>query len=380
MTEKLYYMDSHMKKFEAQVLSCAYDGKDYKAVLDRTAFFPEGGGQYADTGYLNDVRVTDAHEREGIVYHTVKTPLEPGIKVVGKLDWEQRFERMQQHSGEHLISGLVKQRFGYDNVGFHLGQDYCTLDFNGSITKEQLRKIEKDANEGVFRNLDIQVTYPSKDELKTMEYRSKIEIEGQVRIISVPGYDVCACCAPHMGTTGEIGLIKIVSMIKYKGGVRMNMLCGFRALQDYNQKEESVKGISEALCAKETEVVEAVEHLKSEQGLLREKYSVQQFQVLSYKALEIPLDEEIVKVFDTELSGNGPRELMNLLLERGAKVCAVFAGTDDLGYRYVIGSRTEDVRELCKRLNEKFGGKGGGKPEMVQGSLTGKKEEIVRFN
>lgn len=380
MTEKLYYIDSHMKEFEAEVLACEFDGKEYKAVLNRTAFFPEGGGQYADTGYLNDVKVTDAHEKQGIVYHTVETNLEPGTKVIGKLDWEQRFERMQQHSGEHLISGLVHQRFGYNNVGFHLGEDYCTLDFNGPITKEQLKEIEQKANEGVFRNLDIEVTYPTKEQLKTMEYRSKIEIEGQVRIITVPGYDVCACCAPHMSKTGEIGLIKIVSMMNYKGGVRMNMLCGFRALQDYSQKDESVKAISEALCAKETEVAAAVKQLKTEQGLLKEKYNALQSEILFYKAQEVSLDEEVIKVFDAELSGNGPRELMNLLLERGAKVCAVFAGTDETGYRYVIGSRTEDVREFSKKLNGRFNGKGGGKPEMVQGSLTGKKEEIICFN
>lgn len=380
MTEKLYYIDSHSKEFEAEVLSCEFDGKEYKAVLDRTVFFPEGGGQYADTGYLNEIRVTDAHEKNGIVYHTVTDMLESGIKVSGKIDWEQRFERMQQHSGEHLVSGLVNQRFGYDNVGFHLGADYCTLDFNGPITKEQLKEIEKDVNEGVFANLKIQVTYPSKEELSQMIYRSKIEIEGQVRIITVQGYDVCACCAPHMSSTGEIGLIKLVSMIKYKGGVRINMLCGRRALRDYNIKEQNVKAVSELLCVKEEEAFEAVERLKTEQGALKGKFAYLQSEMLRYKAAEIPITDELVQVFDAELEGNSPRELMNLLLDRGAKICAVFAGADDTGYRYVIGSKSEDVRPLSKKLNTQFEGRGGGKPEMVQGSLQGKKEEIEQFH
>ena len=169
---------------------------------------------------------------------------------------------MQQHTGEHIVSGLVHKRFGYQNVGFHLGSDYCTMDFNGPITKEELREIEREANEAVFQNLEIQVLYPSKEELAGMEYRSKIEIEGQVRIVVVPGYDVCACCAPHVNKTGEIGMIKLVNMVNYKGGERITMLCGRRALRDYEKKEEGTKAISAMLCAKEYEVAEAVEHLK----------------------------------------------------------------------------------------------------------------------
>lgn len=379
MTRKLFYEDSHMQEFEAKVLACEKAGDSYKILLDQTAFFPEGGGQYADTGYLNDVLITDAHEKDGLIYHTAEGPLDEGISVTGKINWTERFERMQQHTGEHIISGLVHERFGYDNVGFHLGDDYCTIDFNGPITMEELREIEILANAAVFKNLDIKVDYPSKEELKDMEYRSKIEIEGQVRIITVPGYDVCACCAPHVDKTGEIGLIKLTSMINYKGGERINMLCGYRALRDYSKKETAVKTISTLLCAKEDDVASAVEHLKQEQIQQKGKIGSLQQKMISYKVQEIQVDDDIVSVFDSELTGNTPRELMNLILERGACICAVFAGTDKDGYRYVIGSRSEDIRGLGKKLNEQFDGRGGGKPEMVQGSLTGTEEAVREF-
>lgn len=376
MTEKLYYLDSHMKEFDAEVLSCEPAEKGYKVVLDRTAFFPEGGGQYADTGMLGDAYVSDVQEKAGGIFHMTDKPLPAGETVHGRIDWEKRFESMQQHTGEHIISGLVHERFGYNNVGFHLGADYCTMDFDGPVTKEALREIELEANRIVYQNLDIEVLYPSKEELKGMEYRSKIEIEGQVRIVNIPGVDTCACCAPHVKKTGEIGNVKLVNMVNYKGGERINMLCGFRALADHREKEESARAISALLCAKEGEIAEAVRHLKEEQLSLKGKAAELQQKLLSYRAEEIDVSGGVTAVFDKELSGNGPRELMNLLLKRGACICAVFAGTDTEGYRYVIGSHMEDVRPLCKRLNEAFGGRGGGKPEMVQGSLAGAEEEI----
>lgn len=376
MTEKLFYQDSHLKEFQARVLACEIMDGGYKVVLDRTAFFPEGGGQYADTGYLNDVEVLDVHEKEGIIYHTMQSPLEVGMPVTGRIRWSERFEKMQQHTGEHIVSGIVHAKFGYENVGFHLGADYCTMDFNGPITREELKKIEWEANRAVFQNLYIQVTYPSKEELKNLKYRSKIEIEGQVRIVTVPGYDVCACCAPHVNQTGEIGVIKLVNMVNYKGGERITMLCGIRALRDYGKKDENAKAISALLCAKEYEVADAVRRMKEEQNHLKGEFASLQQRLLSYRAAEIPVDSDVTLVFDSELSGNAPRELMNLILDRGAKVCAVFAGNNTEGYRYVIGSRTEDVRWVSKRLNAAFEGRGGGKPEMVQGSLKGEEEAI----
>ena len=367
MTEKLFYEDSHRTEFTAKVISCEEAKDGYRVVLDQTVFFPEGGGQYADTGVLGTVNVTDVHEKDDVIYHYTTEPLEVGSIVTGKINWEERFEKMQQHTGEHI----VHERFGYNNVGFHLGADYCTMDFDGTISKEQLKEIEAAANEAVYQDLEIEILYPSKDELKDMDYRSKIEIEGQVRIVKIPGYDVCACCAPHVKTTGEIGAVKLVSMANYKGGERITMLCGRRAMRDYEKKDAMTKEISALLCAKEYEVADAVGKLKDEQTRMKSQIAELQQKLLEFRVAEIPVEEKIVTVFDSALSGNLPREMMNRLLDKGAVICAVFAGTDTDGYRYVIGSRSEDVRPISKALNVAFEGRGGGKPEMVQGSVKG---------
>ena len=378
MTEKLFYQDSHMRNFRAVVESCEKAGEEYEAVLNRTAFFPEGGGQYADTGVIDKVPVVDVKEREGVIYHRVKSPLAVGKQVEGFIDWEERFSKMQQHSGEHIVSGLVHSHFGYDNVGFHMGRDAITMDFNGILTKAQLKEIEKEANEAVVKNLEIQVLYPSKEELSQIAYRSKIEIEGQVRIVVVPGYDTCACCAPHVKRTGEIGLIKLTGLQNYKGGVRVSMLCGFRALADYEEKAESVKRLSVMLSAKENEVAEEVQRLKEELTAQKGKLARLEGKLLEQKVGELEKNQKLVVLFESDLAGNAPRELVNRILCKGTEIAAVFAGTPANGYRYVVGSKTLDVRPFAKRLNERFQGRGGGKPEMVQGSLGVGEERKIR--
>ncbi|MBQ4558820.1 MAG: hypothetical protein IJA54_00665 [Tyzzerella sp.] len=376
MTEKLFYKDSHMITFSAVVTACEKVGDYYEAVLDRTAFFPEGGGQYADTGSIDGVKVLDAQERDGVIYHKVERELPVGKQVEGTIDWEERFSKMQHHSGEHIVSGLVNAIYGYDNVGFHMGKDAVTMDFNGVLSKGQLREIEHKANEAVVKNLDIQVLYPSKEELAEMQYRSKIEIEGQVRIVVVPGYDTCACCAPHVNKSGEIGLIKLIGVQNYKGGVRVSMLCGFRAIEDYERKSESTKSISVMLSAKEDEIVDEVAKLKEELATQKGKVAEVQKTLLQYKVQTIAGGEPLVVLFESDLSGDAPRELVNLLLSRGTGVGAVFAETGHHQYRYVLGSKTVDVRPMAKMLNEQFAGRGGGKPEMVQGSVSGDADAI----
>ncbi len=376
MTEKLFYSDSHMTTFSAYVKQCVQSGEYYEVVLDRTAFFPTGGGQNADTGVLGNANVLDVKEKQDVIYHIVDAPLSVGSMVEGVINWEERFSNMQQHSGEHIVSGIVHQTFGYDNVGFHMGKDAITMDFNGVITPAQLREIEEKANQAVVKNMDVVELYPTKEALQDISYRSKIEIEGQVRLVEIPAIDICACCAPHVKKMGEIGIIKLTNVQNYKGGVRVSMLCGFRALADYNEKADSVKQISMMLSAKEGEVVQEVNRLKEE---LAEKKSViarLQKEALVYKVETLPEVKACMVMFEAELDGNGPRDLMNLLLEKGAEVAAVFAGTEKDGYRYVIGSKEKDVRPFAKAINEKFGGRGGGKPEMVQGSLCGEKEAI----
>lgn len=384
MTEKLFYRDSHMTTFSACVMQCEQSGDYYEVVLDRTAFFPTGGGQSADTGMLGNVKVLDVKEKQDEVYHIVDGPLQVGDTVEGVLDWEERFLKMQQHSGEHIVSGIVHQMFGYDNVGFHMGTDAITMDFNGVITPSQLKEIEQKANQVVVKNVAILDHYPTKEELKEIAYRSKIEIEGQVRLIEIPEVDTCACCAPHVKKTGEIGLIKLTNVQNYKGGVRVSMLCGFRALLDYNEKAESVRNLSMMLSAKEREVVEEVARLQEDLNDKKQTIARLQKEILVRKVEALSEIETCMVLFEEELDGNGPRELMNLLLEKGAQIGAVFAGTKETGFRYVIGSKELDVRPFAKALNTAFNGRGGGKPEMVQGSLSGNeeaiREEVLRCN
>lgn len=376
MTEKLFYENSYMKTFSACVLECEQDGEAWNIILDRTAFFPEGGGQYADTGLIDDAVVLDVQEKNDIIRHRTDRPIKEGTKVSGTLHWDERFMKMQQHTGEHIVSGLIHERFGYNNVGFHLGSEDCTMDFDGEITKDELAQIEYLANEAIVKNLEVQVTYPSKEELSSINYRSKIEIAGQVRIVTIPEYDVCACCAPHVTCTGEIGQIRLTNVQHYKGGVRVTMLCGFRALADYNKKTKSVKEISAQLCAKEDEVSEAVEHLRNEMAQLKAKNTVLQQEILRYKAHYAEIIDGIACLFEKNLDGDSPRFLMNQVLEKDCQICAVFCGNDLEGYRYVIGSKTLDLRNIVKELNAVFSGRGGGKPEMVQGSLKGNENEL----
>ena len=376
MTRKLFYEDSHMITFSATVQACEKVGDYYEAVLDRTAFFPEGGGQEADTGVIDGVNVLDAQERDRLIYHKTEKPLEVGKAVEGQIDWNKRFSNMQQHSGEHIVSGIVHATYGYDNVGFHMGKDAITIDFNGPLTKEQLKDIEIKANEAVVADLDVQVQYPTREELANIKYRSKIEIEGQVRLVTIPGHDACACCAPHVKKTGEIGSIKFVGLQNYKGGVRVSMLCGFRALEDYEAKSERMKELSVLLSAPEHEIIHEVERLREEISAYKYEIAKLQEKLLIFQANEIAEGQELVMLFESGLEGNGPRELVNLLVAKQTKVAAVFAGNDADGYRYVIGSKTVDVRPIATELNQACAGRGGGKPEMVQGSLASSEAKI----
>ena len=375
-TEKLFYYDSHMQEFDAVVVSCEERKEGFGIVLDRTAFFPEGGGQFGDTGFLNEIPVMDTREKKGVIYHVTKDPLEPGTRVCGKLDFEQRFDRMQQHTGEHIISGIVHSLYGYDNVGFHLGADMTTLDFNQELTSEQVQEVEQRANRAVFSNVPVKVMYPDKRTLAEMEYRSKIEIEGQVRIVEIPGVDMCACCAPHTETTGEVGLIKILSCDRHRGGCRMVMVSGMRALKDYQEKQRSVTEVSVALSAKPEKIGEAVLHAKEQQMKLRESLNRIQAVYLKGKLEAVGPEDKTVVIFEEELDTVAIRNFINDAMAISDGICGAFVGNDDTGYRYILGSSKEDVRGAAKILNEKFQGRGGGKPEMVQGSLNGSKEEI----
>ena len=403
MTKKLFYEDSFRQEFDAVVTECKEQEGTYLIVLDQTVFFPEGGGQSADTGMLwctsgqNDqktitesmcsreeetVHITDVQEKNGQIYHKGDRPLEVGSNVHGKIDWTERFSKMQQHTGEHIVSGLVNSIYGYHNVGFHLAKDYVTLDFDGALTKKQLREVEQKANGAIAENIPVEVAYPSHEELKTIAYRSKIEIEGQVRIVTIPGYDICACCAPHVKQTGQIGMIKFVGMQNYKGGVRITMQCGFRALEDYNRKEALVQKISTSLSVKEDEAADAVERLKEEIYRLTNEKAALMSQILSYKAENQNPVGRVLIVLEEELDGVQMREYVNLLMEKEVDTCILVNGDGEAEcheFKYVAASKTEDARKIAKWLNDRCHGRGGGKPDMVQGALQTERQEIEQL-
>ena len=384
MTEKLFYQDSRIRKFTARVESCKETEKNqYEVVLDRTAFFPEEGGQYADSGRLfqgeQEIPVLDVQEKNGILIHYTEKALQEGTEITGEIDYEERFSKMQQHTGEHIVSGIVHRRFGYNNVGFHLGNEEVTMDFDGMLTMEQIREIEREANEAVAANVEIQVLYPTKEELKDIAYRSKMEIEGQVRIVRIPGWDTCACCAPHVTATGEIGIIKLTGAIKYKGGMRVSMLCGFRALEDYNRKEESVIAISRKLSAKPETIVEAVERLEKEIQAGKEKIIRLQEQYIKGILAGVKPEDTCVLLFEEELDPAAMRSFVNDAMEITTGICGVFIGNEEEGYRYVLGSKEQNINAIAKEMNQAFNGRGGGKPPMVQGSLKAAKENIEEF-
>ncbi len=381
MTERLYYKDSRQKDFDAAVLSCEWDEKSslYAVVLDRTAFFPEGGGQYADPGTLGGMKVEDVKEKGDDIIHYVKEELPVGKTVDGHIDYAERFSRMQQHTGEHIVSGIVHRRFGYDNVGFHLGEFYTTMDFNGPIDRDELKEIETEANTAVIKDLPVGISYPSESELAALDYRSKKEIEGQVRIVTIPGYDVCACCAPHVITTGEIGIIKITDAVRYKGGTRVTMLAGFRALSDYNRDEESVKDISHLLSAKPDEITDAVRRLQDEARSLREKVISLQSYILEERLAEITPQTQDYLLFEEDMDKNAARRFVDTGMRTAKGVCGIFIGNDKDGYQYILGSVNEDLREMLRDFHSTCPGKGGGKPEMVQGSVKAPRSDIEGF-
>ena len=376
MTEKLYYQDSHLFTFEAAVLDCRKEKKGYSVVLDRTAFFPEGGGQLADTGVLGGVRVLDVHERGGEIRHYTDAPLEIGAHVEGFVDAEQRLRRMQNHSGEHILSGLVHNAYGFDNVGFHMGAECMIIDFSGELTWEQLTELETRANEVVRQNIPLHIWFPDASELQSLEYRSKLELTENVRIVEIPGVDRCACCAPHVERTGEVGIVKILDSQRHRGGIRVSVVCGLDALEDYRARQESVTEISRALSAKRGEVTRAVQRVLNEQQSMKERCDALSLALIRFMAEAEPETAGNILVFDATLGEIAQRELVNRLMEKAGGFAAVFCGSNEDGWRYIIGSKRLDLRAMSREINAASQGRGGGTPQMIQGSARADRAEI----
>ena len=383
MTSKLYDRDSHLSVFSAALLSCApADEGRFALLLDQTAFFPEGGGQPADTGTLTagdlSVRVLDVQETPEGILHFPDGPL-PAGPVTGAIDWEQRFGRMQCHSGEHIVSGLAHSKFGCTNVGFHMGEDAVILDFDKELTPEQLQELENEANRVIWANRAITAEYPAPAVLETLDYRSKLELTENVRIVTIEGVDVCACCAPHVNFTGEIGLVKLLSWMRHRGGIRIWMAAGAMALRDYQAKHESVAAISAALSVKQPEVAQGVDRLKQVLADTEFALTGAKRALAAEKIKALPATDGNLCLFEEGLDPNTLRSLVNAGMEKCGGICAAFTGSDESGYRFVMGSRTVDLRAESKTICGALGGKGGGQPSMIQGSVPAKRAEIEAY-
>ena len=375
MTGKLYYQDAYLHEFEAVVTGCEAVKRGFAVELDRTAFVPEGGGQSADTGTIADARVSDVQEKDGRILHYVDRALAVGEHVVCALDFEQRRRRMQNHSGEHVFSGIAHKKFGAENVGFHMADECMTIDFDRELDFEQLSEVEYEANLAVRANVPIRAYFPDAAELAALEYRSKKELDGAVRIVEIAGIDRCACCAPHVSATGEIGLIKLLTAERHRGGVRLTLLCGMDAVDDYRRKQQSATAISALLSAKRDEIAPAVERLLETESQLKARLSELSMGYAGLLADRFAPTEGNICVFDEVLSDAAARELVNRLVEKCA-VAALFMGSDEKGWHYIIGSRRVDLRACAKTINAAVSGRGGGRSEMIQGSSAAAADTI----
>ena len=379
MTKKLYDLNCNLKNFEATVLSCKSGEGVFEVVLDQTAFFPEGGGQPADTGTLNDVAVLDVQETPRGIIHYTPAELCVGSKVCGQIDWEKRFRRMQNHTGEHIVSGIVYEMYGFNNIGFHMGSDVVTLDFDGHLSKEDLAKIEFAANEAVVRNTEVTVEYPSPDILAELPYRSKLDLTQDVRIVTVAGCDTCACCASHVSSTGEIGIIKLLDVMRYKGGVRASMLCGFDALADYNEKCRNTTAVSVLLSSKPNEIADAVERIQAELAATQQSNKAIKQRLVELTMDTLACEEANICVFESCFDMTDLRRLVTLGMERCGGVFAAFSGNDKDGYTYVIGSKSMDLSKRTQEINAAIKGRGGGRAPMLQGSAAADKKTIEEY-
>lgn len=377
-TRRLYYEDVYKKEFEATVLECREAKKGYQVLLDESAFYPEGGGQPSDFGTLGEARVSEVHEKDGELLHYTDRPLEAGQTVTGRIDWEHRFDLMQQHSGEHMVSGLIHEKYGYDNVGFHMGSGVITIDFNGLLTEEQMAEIEQRVNEKIWENRAVEITYPTPLEMEELPYRSKKELTGKVRIVRFPGVDLCACCGTHVTHTGEIGMVKLLSVVKFRDGVRMEMLCGKRVLNYLNMVSEQNHKVSVQLSAKAEKTAEAVARMQEEN--FRLKGAVLRYEE-EMNAVEAGKWENAgnVLLFKEGMEADSLRKLTDAVMNTCNGRCAVFSRNADGSYKYAIGEREGDLCSFTKEMNAALNGRGGGKPFFVQGSVQASEKEIRAF-
>lgn len=377
-TVKLYYQDSHMAEFTAAVLSCTETAKGFEVILDATAFYPEGGGQGADTGTLGSARVLDTRERGETIVHFCDSPLEPGATVSGKINYVNRLIRMQQHSGEHILSGIINRRYGYSNVGFHMSLDRMELDFDGVIPAEALADIEWEANEAIWRNIPLHIWYPSPEELPNVPYRTKKALPWPVRIVEVPGFDICACCGTHVSSTGEVGLLKIFSAIPLRGGTRLEAACGSAALKILSDIYAQNLQVSHVFSAPVTQTGAMAQQISDQ--LAAQKYRITELErkIFASTAASYAGRGDVLH-FEQGLDSAAVRELADAIAGHCGGTAAVFSGEDGSGYSFCLVTRSGDLRQLGKEMTKALNGRGGGKPVFQQGKVSASRAEIENF-
>lgn len=377
-TRKLYYEDSHMSVFSAQVISCEQTEKGFEVILDATAFYPEGGGQAADTGTLGDASVLDTRERGESIVHLCSAPLAVGSQVEGRIDYEKRFIRMQQHSGEHIVSGILSRRYGCSNVGFHMGSDRTVIDFDAVIPAEALPEIEREANEAIWRNVPIRCWYPSQEALPNVSYRSKKALPWPVRIVEIAGYDTCACCGTHVSSAGEIGLIKLYSAIPCRGGTRIEMACGIPALNFMNAIYAQNLMVSHAFSAPITATGPAADSVNETLAALKFRIGELERKIFASVAQNCAGRGNVLH-FEAGLDSTAVRDLADRIADCCGGIAAVFSGEDGAGYSFCLVTREGDLRPLGKAMTTALSGRGGGKPIFQQGRVNTSREAIEAF-
>ena len=376
-TKKLFYQDVMLREFTAEVLSCEETKGGYTVVLDQTAFYPEGGGQGADHGTLGAANVLDVHEKAGVITHLCDKPLPVGASVAGAIDWVRRFDHMQQHSGEHICSGIICETYGCDNVGFHMGTDVTTIDFNADITWDDLMEIEERANRYIYENHAIDIHFYRGKELEAVEYRSKKPLDGDVRIVKFPGADCCACCGTHVMQSGAVGIVKFLSCQKFREGVRIELLAGERAYRYLRATWEQNLRAAQMLSAKPTESAKAVERVLAELGGLKQRAAKLEEASFAQVAAQNTGKGDVL-LFEDDMSPDSVRKLCDAVAQVCGGRCAVFAGAENT-WKYAMGQLDGDLRALTKEMNASLNGRGGGKPFFVQGSVSAAREEIEAF-
>lgn len=382
MTEKLYYTDGSMREFTAAVVSCTEEDGRIAVELDRTAFFPEGGGQAPDTGRIGNAEVSDVREKNGRILHYVNRPLVVGTKHDCVLDWEKRLRRMQNHTGEHIVSGLVHKKYGYNNVGFHMGHDFVTVDFDGDLAFEQLSEIEAEANAAVAARHPVRCFFPTSEELSSLDYRSKLDLIEDVRLVEIEGIDLCACCAPHLPDTSGVGIVKIIDSERRRrggDGVRITMLCGLDAYEYLAAVQRNNDAVSNLLSAKRLETAQGVRRLLADAEEKKSRIAELSGALSAALAELQPEGEENLCLFENRLDPAAVRALVNALMLKCGGAAAVFSGDDEHGYSYIIGSAAKDLRKASKSINEALCGRGGGSPEMISGRVNASAESIKKY-